>query len=58
MHRKPFIKMIPAEKVEWHKPKSRETSRLDEVLKKVVVRRNSQKEQIATNPQRENVKDQ
>ena len=50
--------MLPAEKVEWHKPKTRETSRLGEVLKKVIVRRNSQKEQIATESQQEDVKDQ
>jgi len=47
MQKKPFIKMLPADMVEWHKPKTREKSRLGEVFKRIIVRKNPQGDQIA-----------
>jgi len=58
MKKKPFIKMLSADKVEWHKPKTREKSSPATVLKKIIPTNKSQGDQIATKSLRENVKDQ
>jgi len=58
MQKKPFIKMLPADMVEWHKPKTREKSRLGEVFKRIIVRKNPQGDQIATEAPQRDVKDQ
>jgi guanyl-specific ribonuclease Sa len=58
MHRKPFIKMIPAEKVEWHKPKTRETPSLEQVFKKIGARRIALGGQGSSDSRQTDVKDQ
>jgi len=58
MQKKPFIKILPADMVEWHKPKTREKSRLDEVFKRIIVRKNPHGDQIATESPQRDVKDQ
>jgi hypothetical protein len=58
MQKKPFIKMLSADKVDWHKPKPREKLRPVEVIKRIIVRKNPHGDQIATESPQRDVKDQ
>jgi hypothetical protein len=58
MQKKPFIKILPADMVEWHKPKTREKLRPDEVIKRIIPTNKSQGNQTATESPQRDVKDQ
>jgi hypothetical protein len=58
MRKKPFIKMLSADKVDWCKPKTREKSRGDEVIKRIIPTNKSQGNQTATESPKGDVKDQ
>jgi hypothetical protein len=58
MQKKPFIKMLSADKVDWHKPRPRQKLRHDEVIKRIISTNKSQGNQTAKESPQRDVKNQ